>query len=167
VCIVLLKRIVSQAADFTQRWRDAIALEAIGRLHFETHDRTLREKVSQIVRPLEDARLFLVTDFLVFSPDSWQYIDAPLRQRLEAFVAGLPTELLSDLEKLVRVEPLGAAARRRMAAMSVEEIDATLFFDTPLEAIDTLIGHLRPSRFYGSPRSRRIDCPNAPKPKRL
>lgn len=139
VCIVLLKRVVTPERDLLQRWREAVALRAIGRLHPETHARTLAEKLSQLFRGLEDNKLYLATDFLAFSPESWEFMDPPLRQRLTAFVAAMPAGGLADLERLVNVEPLRASAKRRIAGMSLDEIENTFFFDTPSDVIDRLL----------------------------
>ncbi|MDP3513591.1 MAG: hypothetical protein Q8S20_12650 [Sulfuritalea sp.] len=108
-------------------------------MHPPDYNITLEEKLSPIMRTLEDDELIRATQFIERIPDCWQFIDTDVQHRLEGFVREFPADQLDDLEFLLKFEPLRNSAKSRVRSASRDELTSLIFFDLPVEIADRLI----------------------------
>lgn len=146
--VVLIKKLLKEDIDCKHQRRVAAALNATAELHPQGHSTTFSEKLSPLLRSLEDADLKRVIEFFELIPDTWQYVQSDVQQRIKNFVSSLPGELLHNIEFLLSFEPLRAQALSRIAVATPEEMMATPFFDLVPEVADRLITIFLESRTY-------------------
>lgn len=138
--LLLVKCLLKEKIDWKKRQRVVAALRAVAELHRVQYEATLAEKLSTLLRTLEDAELVNATGFLEAIPDSWQHVEVDCRQRLKSFVAALPADHLEDLGFLLKFEPLRQPAESRVNHATRAELKNTLFFDgLPVKLADRYI----------------------------
>lgn len=108
----------------------------------------LAEKLSTMFRAVPDAELLATINFLRSVPDSWQYLEADVRQRLQNYVSSLPADDLDQVDFLLRYAPLQMQARDRVRAATKKELREALFFDLPSEVADKYIDFYLESRSF-------------------
>jgi hypothetical protein len=99
----------------------------------------MTEKLSTMFRAIVDAELLSTVNFLRGVPDSWSYLDADVRQRLQNYVANLPAADLDEIDFLLAYTPLQVQARQRVRTATKKELREVLFFDLPAAVADKYI----------------------------
>ncbi len=146
--IILIKRLLKENVNLKQRLRVAAALNAVASLHSAWYDATMKEKLSSIVRALQDDELEKVIFFFQNVSDVWQFLEEDVRQRCENFVSALPSALLVDLDFLLTFKPLASFAEHRLTIATLAEIKNTMFFELPAEVAEkTVKSYLEASTF--------------------
>lgn len=146
--LVLAKVLLNDKPEWKRRMRIAAALQATLQLHPDQYSRTLAEKLSAMFRAVPDVDLLATVNFLERVPDSWQYLEPDVRQRLENYVLKLPSDDLDDLSFLLTYLPLQVQARQRVKWASKKELSSALFFDVPKEVADRFIALYLDSRSF-------------------
>ena len=139
--IILIKRLLKQDIGWKQRRRVAAALSVVAELHPHCYNATIAEKLSSLLRSLEDVELGRIINFFSHVGDCWQYVENDVRQRIENFISALPIDLFSDLEFLLSFDPLRKQAAKRVSRATRAELkDANFFFFImPDELADRII----------------------------
>jgi len=137
--VVLIKKLLKEDLDWKQNRRVAAALNATFELHPQGYSAAFSEKLSPLLRSLEDAELERVIAFFKLTTDTWQYVEGDIRQRIESFVAALPSNLIDDVDFLLSFAPLRQHTLSRIAIATREELIDTIFFILPSEVADRLI----------------------------
>jgi len=137
--LLLVKRLLKENIQFKSRQRIVAALRAVGTMHPSDYNITLEEKLSPIMRTLEDVELIRATQFIERIPDCWQFIDVDVQHRLEGFVREFPADQLDDLEFLLKFAPLRGSAESRVQSASRDELSGLIYFDLPVKIADRLI----------------------------
>jgi hypothetical protein len=137
--LVLSKTLLNDKPEWKRRHRLAAALQATQQLHPEPYSRVLSEKLSAMFRAMSDVALLMAIFFLKSVPDSWQFLEADVRQRLQNYVANLPGDDLDELDFLLEYPPLQVQARHRVTIATKKELSGVLYFDMPKEVADKFI----------------------------
>lgn len=137
--VVLVKRLLKDGVQGKERQRIVAALRAISTMHPAQYHMTLKEKLTPILRMLDDGELLRVTQFIERIPDCWQFVDEDVRQRLVNFVAELPADGLHDMDFLLTFDPLRVAAEKRVQFATRDELKPLLFFDLPQKLADRMV----------------------------
>jgi hypothetical protein len=137
--VVLIKKLLKEDVDWKRKRRVAAALNATLQLHPRGHDAACSEKLSPLLRSLEDGELKRAIDFFRLTADTWQHVGGDVRQRLENFVSSLPAALMDDIDFLLSFAPLRAQALSRVAIATRAELKSAVFFMLPPEVSDRFI----------------------------
>ncbi|MET0076216.1 MAG: hypothetical protein ABW130_18345 [Candidatus Thiodiazotropha lotti] len=137
--IVLLKRVLKEATDYKEKLRISSALNSIFRMHKDVFDSTLKDKLSGLFKSLEDKDLDKTFHVLQSLPDSWEYLDPDVKQKLESYVEKLPKEQLEEIDFLLTHTGLSASAKKRILIATRAELDHPLFFDLPTPVADRIV----------------------------
>lgn len=138
--VVLLKTILKENSDWKRRRRSAAAARAIAELHPQQYGQTLSEKLSPLLRTVEDADLHQAVEFLQLVTDSWQYLDADVCHRLQSYVEVIPGDRIEDLGLILDYEPLRQCAEKRIAIATRAELKDVLFLERmPRQVVDRFI----------------------------
>lgn len=137
--LLLLKKLIQEGVQGKPRARAVAALRAAAKIHPTQCNATLKEKITPLFRAVEDSQLLRCTAFLERVPDSWQYVEVDVRQRIQSFVEGLPVEGLHDLDFLLTFEPLRQAAEKRVRFASQSDLKGLFFFELPAKVADRMI----------------------------
>ncbi len=137
--VVLIKKLLKEDVDLKHKRRVAAALNATLELHPQGYRAAFADKLSPLLRSLEDVELKRVIAFFQLTTDTWQYVEGDVRQRIESFVSALPNDLIDDVDFLLSFAPLRKQTLSRIAVATREELMDTLFFALPAEVADRLI----------------------------
>jgi hypothetical protein len=137
--LVFAKAVLKNKPDYKRRMRLTAALAAIRELHPQPYSAALSDRLSPLFRAIPDGDLSSATTFLEYVTDSWQYLEADVRQRLQNYVRDLPASELEEVEFLLKYTPLQIQARHRVAVATKKEINQTMFWDMPSEVADRII----------------------------
>ncbi len=96
--IVLLKKLINDAKDYKEIYRISTALNAIEVIHRELYRKILTEKLSSIVRSLAVEKLDRVIPLIRYVEDSWSYLEADIRQKIQTYVENLPKEEIENID---------------------------------------------------------------------
>lgn len=121
------------------RARRITALAAISKMHPATYQETLSQKLSAVIRPVEDSDLYDTISVLSRIPQGWDALDLDIQHRLRNFVAALPSEHIGALEWLLGFDPVYAEAKRRTARATRSELKDEFFLAPPKELMDRII----------------------------
>jgi hypothetical protein len=146
--LVLCKTLLNEKPEWKRRSRISAALQAIQEFHPVQCTKAMREKLSAMFRAVPDKELQATTTFLKSVPDSWQYLEADVRQRLQNYVSDLPAADLDEIDSLLKYAPLQAQARQRVRVATKKELREVLFFDLPAEVADKYIDLYLKSRSF-------------------
>lgn len=146
--LVLLKRLLKEDLAWKPYNRLIAALKATRELHPLWTESLFREKISSLMRSLQDNELSKIVNILSKIADIWQYFASDIRQRIENFTANLPTESLDKLEFLLEFQPLKAFAEERVKTITKKEVTDALFFELPRAIGDEMITRYLKSRSY-------------------
>ena len=124
--LVFAKTVLKDSPDYKRRMRLTAALRAISELHPLPYAAALSERLSPLFRAVPDAELSAATTFLQYVADSWQYLEADVRQRLQNYVRELPAKNLEDVEFLLKYTPLQLQARHRVTIATKKELSLSL-----------------------------------------
>lgn len=137
--VVLIKRLIKEDNQSKERQRVVAALRAIAAIHPAQYNAALNDKLTPLLRTLEDGELLRATQFIERVPDCWQFIEENVRQRLTGFVTELPADALEDMGFLLVFEPLRTAAEERIQLATLAELKPLIFFDLPTKVADRLV----------------------------
>lgn len=137
--IVLAKILLKESPDWKRRARVSAAIQAIQELHPEQYSKTMDEILSSLFQAVPDTNLIAAIEFLRSMLDSWQYLDESVHQRLQQYVADLPSEYLNEIGFMLSYEPLKVQARNRVCIATKKELCEAMFLDLPTEVADRLI----------------------------
>lgn len=138
--VVLLKTILKENSDWKRHRRSAAAAQAIADLHPQQYGQTLSEKLSPLFRTVEDTDLHQAVESLQLVADSWQYLDADVRHRLQSYVEVIPGDRIEDLGLILDYEPLRQFAEKRIAVATRVELKDALFLERmPRQVVDRFI----------------------------
>lgn len=102
-------------------------------------------------RAVADVDLLATVNFIASVPDSWQYLEADVCQRLQNYVSNLPAADLDELEFLLKYAPLQVQARHRVRVATKKELREAFFFEIPIEVADRYIDlYLESGSFDGA-----------------
>ncbi|MEJ1367553.1 MAG: hypothetical protein RPU64_09105 [Candidatus Sedimenticola sp. (ex Thyasira tokunagai)] len=137
--IVLLKKVLKETSDYKERLRISSALNSISQMHKDVFDLTLKDKLSGLFKSLNDKDLNKTFHVLQSLPDSWEYLDPDVKQKLEAYVENLPKEKLEEIDFLLTHAGLSASANKRIRIATRIDLDHPLFFDLPPPVADRIV----------------------------
>jgi hypothetical protein len=146
--LVLCKALLNDKPNWKRRSRISAALQAIQELHPAYCSKALVETLSSMFRAVPDTELLATVNFLQNVSDSWQYLEADVRQRLENYVADLPSGDIDEVDFLLRYVPLQVYARRRVMVATKKELRDRVPFDLPAEVADRCIDLYLESRSF-------------------
>lgn len=136
--LVLLKKMLTEM-PFAEDFKVRTALAALRELHAAVTEKLLTERLTKMVRDMEDSELYRVVKFLEGHPDTWSLLADDVQDRLDGFVRKLPAANFEDLDFLLEFAPLKPAAELRVKYASRGDIDAGYFFVTPVAVVDRAI----------------------------
>jgi len=137
--VVLLKKMLSDPEDYKKNMQLASALSAISKMYNAVFDSTLTDKLSNIVKTIEDEDLHRVFDLLRNLSESWEYLDDDVKQKIQSYVESLPKGRLEELYFLLPHKGLQKAAKKRVRFASRSELNDALFFDLPEEVAERIV----------------------------
>lgn len=137
--VVLLKQALAADTGWKQRWRIYAALGAIKSLHPAMFVSAIQEKLTPLLRAVEDINLSTVILLLKMVEDCWHCLEQDVRHRIENYVVNLPEDSLDSLDFLLAFGPLNKQASVRLAKTTRAELRNTSFFGLPSELADKFI----------------------------
>jgi hypothetical protein len=137
--IVLLKKILKETGDYKEKLRISAALNSISQMHKDIFDSTLKDKLSNLIKTLDDNDLDRTFHIFQRLDDSWEYLDSDVKQKLEAYVEALPKEKLDKLDFLLVHSGLSSSARKRVKTASRADLGYPLFSDLPEPVGDRIV----------------------------
>jgi hypothetical protein len=137
--IVLIKSLLQDKPNYSRRKRIAAALNALSQMHPAPVTTALTDHLSKLFRLISDQDLEWEIVFLEHVPDTWQFLDPDVCQRLRNYVKVLPPANFDCLEFLLRFEPLQTQARHRTSHATKKELSESFLFDLPKEIADRYI----------------------------
>lgn len=137
--IVLLKKLINEVEGYKEVSKVSTALNAIEIMHREIYGETLNGKLSNIVRTVESENLGKVIPLISKVKDSWSCFEVDVRQKFESYVENLPTENFQDIDVILSINDLEAAAKKRISRATRAELDEPIFWDVPLQVSDRII----------------------------
>jgi hypothetical protein len=121
--ILLSKKVLLESIEDTEARRIYAAISAIREMHREVTEAVLFDMLSDLMRRVEDDALPRALGFLRLLADSWQYLRADVRARLEAYVRNMPGEgTTHSLGFAVGFPPLQGMAIQRVASLEDGEL---------------------------------------------
>jgi hypothetical protein len=151
--IVLLKKLLNESISYKAGLRISTALNAIEHMQKVVYCSTLSEKLSSLIKTLDDKNLGKTFPILQRLTESWEFLDDDVKQKLAAYVEYLPEEKLDDLEFLLEHSGLSAAAIKRLHKTTRAELDDTLFFTLPRQVGDRIVKLYVDSESFGQANS--------------
>lgn len=146
--VVLLKKALSVDTEWKQRWRIYAALGATRTLHPAMFEAAIHEKLSPLLRAVDDGQLDLVISFLDSVSDCWHHFEVDICHRIENYVLDIPSGNLDNLEFLLTFQPLRKQALSRLAKATRNELIRISFFGLPSEVADKYIDIYLASKNY-------------------
>lgn len=146
--IVLLKKLINDAKDYKEIYRISTALNAIEVIHQKLYRKILTEKLSSIVRSLAVEKLDRVIPLIRHVEDSWSYLEADIRQKIQTYVENLPKEEIENIDIFLSIQGLKSFAEKRLKKATRTELDEAIFFVIPLQVSDRIIELYSESRNF-------------------
>lgn len=146
--IVLLKKLINDAKDYKEIYRISTALNAIEVIHRKLYRKILTEKLSSIVRSLAVEKLDRVIPLIRHVEDSWSYLEADIRQKIQTYVENLPKEEIENIDIFLSIQGLKSFAEKRLKKATRTELDEAIFFVIPLQVNDRIIELYSESRNF-------------------
>ncbi len=137
--VVLLKRLLNEANNYKVEQRIFSALNAVESMYKEIYDSTFANKLSNLVKVLDDKNLDKVFTILQKLVDSWKFLEPDIKQKLEVYVENLPKEKLEELDFLLFHKGLSSSANKRVRKMTREELSDILLFVLPTPMGDRIV----------------------------
>ncbi len=139
--IILLKQILKETSDYKKKLRFSSALNATSQMHKDIFDSTLKDKLSGLFRSLEDKDFNKTFYVLQHLPDSWEYLDCDVKQKLRAYVEVLSKEQLDEIGFLLTHTGLSASAKKRIRIATRADLDDPVLFvfDLPSPVADRIV----------------------------
>lgn len=146
--VVLLKTFLLVTKDYKYKRRISAALNATAYLHPVSFKAALEERLSPLIRQVEDAELHSVFSFFGQVPDVWQFLAADVRQKLNNYVLGMPTDHFDEIGAALGFSPLKESAERRVKSATRKELAEIIFFDLPPQVGDRFVDIYLDSRSF-------------------
>jgi hypothetical protein len=137
--IILLKKLIYEVSDYKETLRISTALNAIELMHKEVYDATLDNKLSSLIKAIDDKNLHMALPILQRLSESWEFLNDDVKQKLELYVEFLPGDQFDDLEFLLEHTGLSKSATKRMNKATMDELNEPLFFDLPKQLGDRIV----------------------------
>jgi len=137
--VVLLKIYLLEKSDYKRRSRISAALRATSILHPALFASTLGEKLSPILRQVDDAELMTTLNFFGEVKDCWQFVGVDVKQKLINFVSNLPAKFFDDIELALRIPELKPSAETRIKRATRKELTEAFFFSVPEPVVNRYI----------------------------
>lgn len=137
--VILLKTLLLGTKDYKYKRRISAALKATSYLHTEPFNATLKEKLSPLIRQVEDSELYSTFSFFQQVPDVWQFLAADVRQKLKNYVMGMPSDDLDYIDGALSFAPLKEIAEKRVKKATRKELADSMFFDLPRQVGDRFV----------------------------
>lgn len=137
--IILIKKITNEDNNYKKTLRISTALNAIALMHSETYSTTLKEKLSSIIRSLDNEMLKKATNLISRVTESWSYFDPDVKQKFEAYVETLPKDDFDNLDVFLSLPELKESAERRLRVATRAEMSHPIYFDTPPQVTNRII----------------------------
>lgn len=147
--VVLLKQLLLDELDNSKEQRCAAALNAVRQMQRSVAERTLEEKLSDIIRTISDGELLKVVKFLHIAPDAWQILPQDIRWRVERYVEEMPTgDLTPGLPLALESSPLKVKAAERLKVITARELSELIAYKPKPEYVDVAIELYRVSESF-------------------
>lgn len=137
--IILLKKLINEASDYKETLRISTVLNAVGLMHKEVYDATLDDKLSSLIKAIDDKNLHRALPILQRLSESWEFLNDDVKQKLELYVESLPVDQFDDLEFLLEHTGLSKSATKRLNKATMAELNEPLFFDLPKQVGDRIV----------------------------
>jgi glutamyl-tRNA reductase len=80
--------------------------------------------------------------------DSWSYLEADIRQKIQTYVENLPKEEIENIDIFLSIQGLKSFAEKRLKKATRTELDEAIFFVIPLQVSDRIIELYSESRNF-------------------
>lgn len=137
--IIILKKLLKGPKDYKETMRCIASLKATEELHKEVYDKTLSEKLSELIKNLEDNDLGKTFTLIRHLEDCWSYLDEDVQLKLKSYVKDLPSSEFDELDMLLDHPGLTAEASFRARFAKYSELENSLFFGLPTQLADRII----------------------------
>lgn len=137
--IVLIKKILTEPLGVKQKIKVIAALKATSTMYRQVFNEVVSEKLSSIVKLVDDNNIDRTFIFLKRLPDTWECLDPDVKQKIQAYVENLPEEKLEDVDFLLEHQGLSAHARKRVKYATRKELADAVYFDVPKEVADRMV----------------------------
>ncbi|MDD5321633.1 MAG: hypothetical protein PHD43_13675 [Methylococcales bacterium] len=137
--IILLKKLINEVSDYKETLRISTALNAVELMHKEIYDATLNDKLSSLIKAIDDKNLHRALPILQRLSESWEFLNDDVKQKLESYVEFLPGDKFDDLEFLLEHTGLSKSAKKRLNKATKAELEESLFFDLPKAVGDRIV----------------------------
>ena len=136
---VLLKQLLQGDLTQSARRQYATALTAARELHRNLVETELHDKLSELIRRIDDSHLWRAVDFLQLVPDCWDFLQPDVQGKIEQYIATLPTEdLAAGLLPAFGVPSLRERAALRLNAVNDTDL-RTLISAAPPNDVPALV----------------------------
>ncbi|WP_338461250.1 hypothetical protein VZH09_09260 [Synechococcus elongatus IITB7] len=146
--LVLLERLINDTLQYKEIYRITSALKAVEVIHQMQYRSTLENKLSIILRKLDDEQLTRIPVLIGSIKGFWSYLEADLQQKIESYVENLPQEHLSDLETFLSVNELRNAAQRRLKKTTRTDISRYFLLTSTPEIREQIVYLYSDSKSY-------------------
>lgn len=137
--VMLAKTFLLVTKDFKYKRRISAALKATAYLHPSLFNATLEEKLSPLVRQVDDSELYSTFSFFHQVPDVWQFLAVDVRQKLSNYVLEMPSGHFDYIDAALIFAPLREAAQKRIKKATRKELAEIIFFDLPSQVGDRFV----------------------------
>lgn len=138
--IILLKKILNNDdPDYKQLQQITSALKAIESMRKDIYDRTLGEKFSSLITPLDDKSFYKVSWVVLELPESWEFLDGSMKLKLSAYVEEYPKEKLGAIGFFLRHKGLFSSVMKRIQKINPTELKNIFFSTLPPQLGDRLV----------------------------
>lgn len=122
--IYLLDSLLLQAPDELRQRCLVAAINAVREMYRQEVEKVFTERLSDLLKGINDAQIYVAVWFLGNVNDTWQFLDAAACLRFKNFVENAQeTEIRAVLNSLLDVDELHALATDRIAAMNPDSIE--------------------------------------------
>lgn len=137
--VVLLKQFLLVTNDYKYKRRISAALKAAATLHPAPFSAALAEKLSPLIRQVDDSSLYSIFSFFDLVPDVWHFLEIDVQQKLNNYVLDMPAGHFDYIEDALRFAPLKESAEKRVKKATRSELADIIFFDLPSQVGDRFV----------------------------
>jgi len=138
--IVLTKTLLREQLDELAERRYVAALNAVYAIHREETAETLREKLSELMRGIEDAHLLRAVRFFAQIEGAWEHVEEDVCRRLALYVQTVPAEeCVTCLVSALKVKQLRADAISRIKSLNGTELEELIKHSQVPEVVERAV----------------------------